>query len=148
MPYIGTNQKDRFQVVQHVSIYSITDPPTNTNQNPTLDRNGPPWHPLNPRNTGDPPVKGWWLAIGVVVRQPHSGRSISCPHNQRRVVNCGVSYRPISTGQLHGSLVPASTSCLSTQWSSWGPLTLKVYGNLISKWASRLDAFSGYPFRT
>lgn len=65
-----------------------------------------------------------------------------------RVVNCGVSHRPISTGQLHGSLVPASTSCLSTQWSSWGPLTLKVYGNLISKWASRLDAFSGYPFRT
>ena len=32
------------------------------------------------------------------------------------------SYRLISTGQLHGSLVPASTSGLSTQWSSWEPL--------------------------
>ena len=37
---------------------------------------------------------------------------------------CGVSYRLISTGQLHRSLVPASTSGLSTQWSGWGPLTL------------------------
>lgn len=64
-----------------------------------------------------------------------------------RVV-CGVSYRPISTGQLHESLVLASTSGLSTQWSGWGPLTHKVYGNLISKRASRLDAFSGYPIRT
>ena len=63
-------------------------------------------------------------------------------------VGCGVSYRPISTGQLHGSFVPASTSGLSTQWSGWGPLTHKVYGNLISKQASRLDAFSGYPIRT
>ena len=61
---------------------------------------------------------------------------------------CGVSYRPISTGQLHESLVLASTSGLSTQWSGWGPLTHKVYGNLISKRASRLDAFSGYPIRT
>jgi len=61
---------------------------------------------------------------------------------------CGVSYRLISTGQLHESLVLASTSGLSTQWSSWGPLTHKVYGNLILKRASRLDAFSGYPIRT
>jgi hypothetical protein len=61
---------------------------------------------------------------------------------------CGVSYRPISTGQLHESLVLASTSGLSTQWSGWGPLTHKVYGNLILKRASRLDAFSGYPIRT
>ena len=64
------------------------------------------------------------------------------------VILCVESHRPISTGQLHKSLVLASTSCLSTQWSSWGPLTLKVHGNLISKQASRLDAFSGYPFPT
>jgi hypothetical protein len=63
-------------------------------------------------------------------------------------VVCGVSYRPISTGQLQQSLVLSSTSGLSTQWSGWGPLTHKVYGNLISKRASRLDAFSGYPIRT
>ena len=68
--------------------------------------------------------------------------------NAVHAVVCGVSYRPISTGQLHESLVLASTSGLSTQWSGWGPLTHKVYGNLISKRASRLDAFSGYPIRT
>ena len=63
-------------------------------------------------------------------------------------VVCGVSCWPISTGQLHESLVLASTSGLSTQWSGWGPLTQIVYGNLILKRASRLDAFSGYPIRT
>ena len=57
------------------------------------------------------------------------------------------SYRLISTGQLHRSLVPASTSCLSTQSSGWEPLPRRD-GNLISKTASRLDAFSGYPVRT
>lgn len=61
---------------------------------------------------------------------------------------CGVSCRPISTGQLQQSLVLSSTSGLSTQWSGWGPLTHKVHGNLILKRASRLDAFSGYPIRT
>ena len=76
----------------------------------------------------------------VVVREPHSGR-VQC-------VVCGVSCWPISTGQLHESLVLASTSGLSTQWSGWGPLTHNVYGNLILKRASRLDAFSGYPIRT
>ena len=95
---------------------------------------------------------------GFVVWEPHSGRKQSCffvpsPWCER-LLNpftggvCGVSYRPISTGQLHESLVLASTSGLSTQWSGWGPLTHKVYGNLISKRASRLDAFSGYPIRT
>jgi len=79
---------------------------------------------------------GW-----VVGWEPHSGR-------KQNVFLCGVSCWPISTGQLHESLVLASTSGLSTQWSGWGPLTHKVYGNLISKRASRLDAFSGYPIRT
>ena len=95
---------------------------------------------------------------GFVGWEPHSGRKQSCffvPFpGCERLLNpftgrvCGVSYRPISTGQLHESLVLASTSGLSTQWSGWGPLTHKVYGNLISKRASRLDAFSGYPIRT
>ena len=79
--------------------------------------------------------------LGVVGWEPHSGR-------KQNVFLCGVSCWPISTGQLHESLVLASTSGLSTQWSGWGPLTHKVYGNLISKRASRLDAFSGYPIRT
>jgi len=54
-----------------------------------------------------------------------------------------------------GLLVPvnstpcgASISGLSTQWSSWGPYTHKGVGDLISRKASRLDAFSGYPVRT
>ena len=94
---------------------------------------------------------------GFVGWEPHSGRKQSCffvpPLGANAFesvcgVVCGVSYRPISTGQLHESLVLASTSGLSTQWSGWGPLTHKVYGNLISKRASRLDAFSGYPIRT
>jgi hypothetical protein len=57
--------------------------------------------------------------------------------------------------QVIGLLVPvsftpygASTSGLSTQWSCWEPLTPKGHGNLILKRASRLDAFSGYHFRT
>src|SRR5690349_13414901 len=101
------------------------------------------------------PGQHFWF----VVWEPHSGRKQSClsfyPASWcERLLNpftkrvCGVSYRPISTGQLHESLVLASTSGLSTQWSGWGPLTHKVYGNLILKRASRLDAFSGYPIRT
>ena len=96
--------------------------------------------------------------FGFVGWEPHSGRKQSCSlftlFMGERLLNpftkgvCGVSYRPISTGQLHESLVLASTSGLSTQWSGWGPLTHKVYGNLILKRASRLDAFSGYPIRT
>src|SRR6202020_2856248 len=54
-----------------------------------------------------------------------------------------------------GLLVPvsstpcsASTSGLSTQSSSWGPYRVNPEGDLILRRASRLDAFSGYPFRT
>ena len=84
-------------------------------------------------------IRLWWCSR-VVGWEPHSGR-VQC-------VVCGVSCWPISTGQLHESLVLASTSGLSTQWSGWGPLTHNVFGNLILKRASRLDAFSGYPIRT
>ena len=54
-------------------------------------------------------------------------------------VLCGVSCWPISTGQLHESLVLASTSGLSTQWSGWGPLTHKCV------WKSHLEA--SFPLR-
>ena len=57
-------------------------------------------------------------------------------------------------GQVLGLLVPvsftgypASTSGLSTRWSTGG-LTPRRMGDLILKRASRLDAFSGYPCRT
>jgi hypothetical protein len=52
---------------------------------------------------------------------------------------CGVSCRLISTGRLHTSLVRASTSGLSTQWSSWGPLTPN------GVWKSHLEA--SFPLR-
>src|SRR3954447_6669286 len=58
-------------------------------------------------------------------------------------------------GQALGLLVPvscthywASTSGLSTPWSSGGPYPVNPVGDLILKRASRLDAFSGYPCRT
>ena len=57
----------------------------------------------------------------------------------------------------HGLLVPVSSTCchaytpgLSTLSSSRGlqVVCFHTTGYLISRWASRLDAFSGYPFRT
>ena len=42
----------------------------------------------------------------------------------------------------------ASTSGLSTTCSAWGLQRPKAHGTLILEQASRLDAFSGYPFRT
>ena len=72
-------------------------------------------------------------------REPHSGRE----------QHIRVEAKPL------GLLVPvsytrcrASTSGLSTQSSSWGPYQVNPEGVLILRRASRLDAFSGYPFRT
>ena len=69
----------------------------------------------------------------VVVSGPYSGRSVSCRHSRTRrgVGVCGLSCRPISTGQLHESLVLASTSRLSTQWSAGG-LTPRCRGREFS----------------
>jgi hypothetical protein len=60
-----------------------------------------------------------------------------------------------SSCQVLGLLVPvssthycASTSGLSTQSSSWGPYQVNPVGDLILERASRLYAFSAYPFRT
>jgi hypothetical protein len=50
---------------------------------------------------------------------------------------------PVSYTRCH-----ASTSGLSTQSSSWGPYRVNPEGDLILRQASRLDAFSGYLFRT
>ena len=58
-------------------------------------------------------------------------------------------------GQVLGLLVPVSSNLLPGFHSRpinpvvyLGALTLNGVGYLISKRASRLDAFSGYPFRT
>ena len=55
----------------------------------------------------------WRYTFGfpTVSREPHSGRV-------ERLIKS--SHRPISTGQLRGSLVPSSTSGLSTRWSAGG----------------------------
>ena len=65
------------------------------------------------------------------------------------------SIKILLCGQALGLLVPvsythycASTSGLSTQCSRWGPYQVNPVGVLILERASRLDAFSGYPFRT
>src|SRR3954452_15622154 len=92
------------------------------------------------------PVPGGVGGVRFVSREPHSGRERFSSHTSVGVWVVA-SYRLISTGQLHASLVRTSTSSLSTQSSSWEPLTLGR-GDLILKRASRLDAFSGYPFRT
>ena len=57
-----------------------------------------------------------------------------------------VSHRPISTSQLH--TLPRFHIWPINPVIYRGPPTHKVYGYLISKQASRLDAFSGYPFPT
>ncbi len=70
-----------------------------------------------------------------VMREPHSGR-------EQKFCIC---YRPLVP--VSSTRYRASTSGLSTPCSIGG-LRHKVTGNLILKLASRLDAFSGYPFRT
>jgi hypothetical protein len=80
-----------------------------------------------------------------------SVRNLECRIGSRYLCQlfCGQAARLISTSKLHTLL------CLHT----W-PINLVVFeeslvkhvsmlkGYLILRWASRLDAFSGYPFRT
>jgi hypothetical protein len=56
------------------------------------------------------------------------------------------SPRPISTGRLHTLLCFHLRPINPVVY--WGPYQVNPVGNLILKQASRLDAFSGYPFRT
>ena len=57
----------------------------------------------------------------------------------------GTSPRPISTGRL--GIAAVHLRPINPVFC-WGPYLLNVVGNLILKRASRLDAFSGYHFRT
>lgn len=105
-----------------------------------------PWH--------RPPEPAAW-GCGCV---PGGG---ACSLEQNRIVDANFRLQQVTPqeggvcGQVLGLLVPvsfthfwASTSGLSTQSSSWGPYHVNRVGDLILKQASRLDAFSGYPFRT
>ena len=98
-----------------------------------------------PKRYGDvtPSAEPWDQSPGsprpTAPREPHSGRK----------QDLEVEAKPL------GLLVPvsstrcrASTSGLSTQSSSWGPYQVNPEGDLILRRASRLDAFSGYPFQT
>src|SRR5215475_1738210 len=91
-------------------------------------------------------------------RGPPRGGCGPCPGNR----TADASPRPGGGGccgggvcQVLGLLVPVScapcggcTSGLSTQSSGWGPYHHGGVGGLILRRASRLDAFSGYLFRT
>ncbi len=58
---------------------------------------------------------------------------------------CGTSPRPISTGRL--GITAVHLRPINPVFC-WGPYPVVPVGNLILKRASRLDAFSGYHFRT
>jgi hypothetical protein len=84
------------------------------------------------------------------LHEPHiSPRRRECPRwwqgpEERRSARRGASNKPIErlvpvSSDPHGSCTPG----LSTWWS-----TTALKGYLISREASRLDAFSGYPVRT
>ena len=72
--------------------------------------------------------------------EPHSGREIASRSE------CKLSPRPISTGQLHAlrrfHFRPINPVVY------WGPYQVNPVGAIILRRASRLDAFSGYPFQT
>src|SRR3954470_13495509 len=89
-----------------------------------------------PTRTQTPTNERWGLGGPVVSREPHSGR----------VAPSVSSYRPISTGQLHALLHFHIRPINPVVWL--GASRGEPHGNLILKRASRLDAFSGYHFRT
>ena len=74
--------------------------------------------------------------ICVLFQIPHSGR----------VASLLVSPRPISTSHLHP--LQGFQFRPINPMICWGPYPLEGVRNLILEQASRLDAFSGYPFRT
>ena len=87
--------------------------------------------------------------------RPHLGnRTVDAKQDSRGVRGVPPDQQNVEAKPL-GLLVPvsctrcrASTSGLSTQSSSWGPYQVNPEGDLILRRASRLDAFSGYPFQT
>ena len=84
-----------------------------------------------------------WVVFPTVTREPHSGRDHQNLFNNVEKVS---SPRTISTGQLH------TLPCFHIQPINaviyCGPYQVNPVRVLILRRASRLDAFSGYPFRT
>ena len=82
-------------------------------------------------------------------RLSHSGRKqeVYNPHHDAHGEGvCVVGGRPLVPVSF--TRYQASTSGLSTPWSVGGLTQHMLEGEFILKQASRLDAFSGYPFRT
>ena len=97
--------------------------------------------PPNCQRARFPSHEGVQRASGVV--------AVTARHLQNSIATqtCSKSRpRAISTGQLNALLrlhrPPINVVVFH------GPYSLEVMGNLISRWASRLDAFSGYPIQT
>ena len=90
-----------------------------------------------------PPFRVWSCVAGWVLS--FSGRAPGAAQ-WTRVVSVVASPRPISTGQLHTLRCFHFRPINPVVWL--GALTHDGVGDLILERASRLDAFSGYPFRT
>ena len=95
--------------------------------------------PTGPEHTTPPPGSPPGNEHGCVLRVTQWMRT-----TKRYVL--WASPRPISTGRLHPSqgFHPRPINPIVSR----GPYPRKVVGDLILERASRLDAFSGYPFRT
>ena len=82
-----------------------------------------------------------WVVPAIARIRPHLGnRTVDANKSNES------SPRPISTGQLHA--LPHFHLRPINPMVCRGPYQVNPVGNLISKRASRLDAFSGYHFRT
>ena len=87
--------------------------------------------------------RGWGLGFVWWMRVSHAPLLVGVV--VFGVVVCGASPRPISTGRL--GIAAVHLRPINPVFC-WGPYPLEGVGNLILKRASRLDAFSGYHFRT
>ena len=110
---------------------------------------GPPGRILHcacPRSVVRPPMRaiktGFCACVPLRVRA-RLGAACGAPASRRDVAAAAVWSSIGRLGPLGWVGRPTCTRGLSTCWSS---TTLE--GNSVSRWVSRLDAFSGYPVRT
>ena len=87
-----------------------------------------------------------WSYVGVPDRISGTAQWTRVILLLRNKVVCVSSYRLISTSQLHALLHFHIWPINPVVY--WEPLGAQLHGNLILRHASRLDAFSGYHFRT
>jgi hypothetical protein len=84
------------------------------------------------------------VALTAEVSRAGAATAASHPQNSIATSTCSKSRpRAISTGQLNA--LPRLHRPPINVVVYHGPYSLEVMGSLILRWASRLDAFSGYP---